>query len=94
MGLEAVTKALLDAGSRQAALYQHRLAGILITNVNNNCSTGSIAVVHAAALVHEGDAHCALALGFERMAPGALGTIPAFPDRPNPMGPLLGVCLA
>ncbi|KAH9024406.1 thiolase-like protein [Lactarius hengduanensis] len=109
MGLEAATKALLDAGitydsvdaafvgyvygastTGQAALYQLGLTGIPITNVNKNCSTGSIALVHAAALVRAGDAHCALALGFERMAPGALGTKPALPDRPSPMGPLLG----
>ncbi|KAH9043567.1 thiolase-like protein [Lactarius hengduanensis] len=72
-------------------LSQLGLTGIPITNVNNNCSTGSTALVHATALVRAGDAHCALALGFERMAPGALGTNPAFPDRPSPMGPLLGV---
>ncbi|KAH9075572.1 thiolase-like protein [Lactarius deliciosus] len=108
MGLEAATKALLDAGitydsveaafvgyvfgastTGQAALYQLGLTGIPITNVNNNCSTGSTALVHAAALVRAGDARCALALGFERMAPGALGTKPAFPDRPSPMGPLV-----
>ncbi|KAH9014634.1 thiolase-like protein [Lactarius hengduanensis] len=75
----------------QAALYQLGLTGIPITNVNNNCSTGSTALVHAAALVPAGDAHCALALGFERMAPGALVTKPAFPDRPSPMGPLVAV---
>ncbi|KAH9075562.1 thiolase-like protein [Lactarius deliciosus] len=74
----------------QAALYQLGLTGIPITNVNNNCSTVSTALVHAVA-VRAGDAHCALALGFERMVPGALGTKPAFPNRPNPMGPLLGV---
>ncbi|KAH9024273.1 thiolase-like protein [Lactarius pseudohatsudake] len=65
--------------------------GIPITDVNNNCSTGSASLVHAAALVRAGDAHCALALGFERMAPGALSAKPTFPDRPSPMGPLLGV---
>ncbi|KAH9036656.1 thiolase-like protein [Lactarius pseudohatsudake] len=75
--------------TEQAMLSQLDLTGIPITNVNNN--TGSTALVHAAALVRAGDAHCALALGFERMAPGALGTNPAFPDRPSPMGPLLGV---
>ncbi|KAH9024256.1 thiolase-like protein [Lactarius pseudohatsudake] len=102
MGLEAATKALLDAGitydsveaafvgyvygastTGQAALYQLGLTGIPITN--------STALVHAAALVRAGDAHCALALGFERMVSGALGTKPAFPDRPSPMGPLLVV---
>ncbi|KAH9172838.1 thiolase-like protein, partial [Lactarius sanguifluus] len=75
MGLEAATKALLDAGithdsvegafvgyvygastTGQAALYQLRFTGIPITNVNNNCSTGSIALVHAAALIRAGDA--------------------------------------
>jgi sterol carrier protein 2 len=45
--------------------------------------------VHAATLVRAGDARCALALGFERMAPGALGTKSTFPDRPSPMIPLL-----
>ncbi|KAF8257330.1 hypothetical protein EI94DRAFT_1759186 [Lactarius quietus] len=32
---------------------------------------------------------CELALGFERMAHGALGTNPVFPDRLSPMCPLL-----
>jgi sterol carrier protein 2 len=65
-----------ESTTGQAALYQLGLTGIPITNVNNNCSTGS-------------DVRCALALGFERMAPGALGTKTAFPDRPSPMRPLL-----
>jgi sterol carrier protein 2 len=73
----------------QAALYQLGLTGIPITNVNNNCATGSVALVHAAALVRAGHAHCALALGFERMAPGSLGTKPMWPDRPSPIAPLL-----
>jgi hypothetical protein len=76
----------------QAALYQLGLTGIPITNVNNNCSTGSTALVHAATLVRAGEARCALALGFERMAPGALGAGPAgnpWSDRPSPIGPLM-----
>ena len=71
----------------QAALYQLGLTGIPITNVNNNCATGSAALFHAATLVRGGEARCALALGFERMAPGALGD--HWPDRPNPIRPLL-----
>ncbi|KAH9985760.1 thiolase-like protein [Russula vinacea] len=71
----------------QAALYQLGLTGIPITNVNNNCSTGSAALFHAATLVRAGEARCALALGFERMAPGALRD--SWPDRPNPISPLL-----
>ena len=75
----------------QAALYQLGLTGIPITNVNNNCATGSAALFHAATLVRAGEARCALALGFERMAPGALGVGKNGPwvDRPDPVGPLL-----
>ncbi|KZT06237.1 thiolase-like protein [Laetiporus sulphureus 93-53] len=104
MGLEAATKALLDAGitydavetafvgycygdstSGQRALYSLGMTGIPITNVNNNCSTGSTALYHANNMVKSGLAECALALGFERMAPGSLGT--NFPDRPSPTAP-------
>lgn len=75
----------------QAALYQLGLTGIPITNVNNNCATGSAALFHAATLVRAGEARCVLALGFERMAPGALGTGKNDPwsDRPSPVGPLM-----
>lgn len=171
MGLEAATKALLDAGAfrpslissyiyvhgafvvlvspplpgitydavdaafvgyvygastcGQAALYQLGLTGIPITNVNNNCATGSTALWHAATFVRAaptaaaaGDddddsdssdssrkARCALALGFERMAPGPLGgggrrrrrhrskdpaADDARDDRPSPLDPLMG----
>ncbi|GBE78493.1 thiolase-like protein [Sparassis latifolia] len=102
MGLEAGTKALLDAGitydaveaafvgycygdstSGQRALYNLGMTGIPITNVNNNCSTGSVALYHANNLVKSGLANCVLALGFERMARGSLGT--HFPDRPSPL---------
>jgi acetyl-CoA acetyltransferase len=71
----------------QSALYQLGLTGIPITNVNNNCATGSVALFHAATLVRAGEARCALALGFERMAPGALGD--PWLDRPSPIRPLL-----
>ncbi|KAH9172864.1 hypothetical protein EDB89DRAFT_841381 [Lactarius sanguifluus] len=53
-------------------LYQLGLTGILITNMNNKCSTGSTALVHV------------LALDFERMASRALGTNSASPDHPAP----------
>ncbi|OBZ79769.1 Non-specific lipid-transfer protein [Grifola frondosa] len=102
MGLEAGTKALLDAGitydaiemafvgycygdstSGQRALYNLGMTGIPITNVNNNCSTGSTALYQANNMVKSGLVECALALGFERMARGSLGT--NFPDRPSPL---------
>ncbi|KAF5314023.1 hypothetical protein D9611_006940 [Ephemerocybe angulata] len=102
MGLEAATKALLDAGitydevkiayvgycygdstSGQRALYNLGLTHIPILNVNNNCSTGSSALYQANTAVKYGQVECSLALGFERMKPGSLGT--NFPDRPSPI---------
>ncbi|PFH50718.1 hypothetical protein AMATHDRAFT_144343 [Amanita thiersii Skay4041] len=101
MGLEAATKALLDAGitydkiesayvgycygdstSGQRALYNLGLTHIPVVNVNNNCSTGSAALYQANMAVKYGQAECTLALGFERMKPGSLGT--NFPDREPP----------
>lgn len=101
MGLEAATKALLDAGitydsveaayvgycygestSGQRALYNLGLTGIPITNVNNNCSTGSTAMYNANNLVKAGLAECTLALGFERMRPGSLKS--NWTDRRSP----------
>ncbi|KAF8887497.1 sterol carrier protein 2 [Mucidula mucida] len=101
MGLEAATKALLDAGiaydevelasvgycygdstAGQRSLYALGLTSIPITNVNNNCSTGSTALFAASSAVRYGQASCALALGFEQMKPGSLGS--NFPDRPSP----------
>ena len=70
---------------RQRALYNLGLTGIPVTNVNNNCSTGSTALYNANNAVVSGMVECALALGFERMAPGSLGT--TFPDRPSPIQP-------
>lgn len=75
-----------DSTAGQRALYNLGLTGIPITNVNNNCSTGSTALYQANNLVKSGLVECAIALGFERMAPGSLGT--SFPDRPSPMVPL------
>lgn len=51
-------------------------------NVNNNCSTGSAALYQANNSVKYGQVECSLALGFERMKPGSLGT--NFPDRVPP----------
>lgn len=66
----------------QRALYNLGLTGIPITNVNNNCSTGSTALYQANTLVKSGLVDCALALGFERMSRGSLSS--NFPDRPSP----------
>jgi len=55
----------------------------LFINVNNNCSTGSPALYQANNAVKYGQFECALALGFEKMQPGSLGT--NFSDRPSPV---------
>ena len=58
------------------------MTGIPITNVNNNCSSGSTALFHASNAVKSSLAECALALGFERMASGSI--INNFSDRLGP----------
>jgi sterol carrier protein 2 len=70
-----------DSTSGQRALYQVGLTGLPIVNVNNNCSTGSTALYLARQAVACGAADCVLALGFEQMKPGALGSV--YTDRPN-----------
>ncbi len=71
-----------DSTCGQRALYEVGMTGIPVVNVNNNCSTGSTALYLARQVVQSGAADCVLALGFEHMAPGALGTV--FNDRPSP----------
>ncbi len=71
-----------DSTSGQRALYEVGMTGIPIINVNNNCSTGSTALFLARQAVANGAADCVLAVGFEQMNPGALGT--CFADRASP----------
>jgi len=71
-----------DSTCGQKALYHVGMSGIPVFNVNNNCSTGSSALFLARQAVESGAVDCALALGFEEMQPGALGT--HFNDRPSP----------
>ena len=73
-----------DSTAGQRSLYDVQMTGIPIINVNNNCSTGSTALFLANQAVSSGQVDCALALGFEQMNPGALGSI--FNDRPSPFG--------
>ncbi|EWC59390.1 3-ketoacyl-CoA thiolase [Actinokineospora spheciospongiae] len=72
-----------ESTSGQRAVYELGLTGIPVINVNNNCSTGSTALFLAAQAVRGGIADCALALGFEKMQPGSLGS--TFDDREQPM---------
>lgn len=72
-----------DSTSGQRVIYEVGMTGIPIFNVNNNCSTGSSALLLAKELVECGKCQCALAVGFEKMQRGSLGSV--FQDRANPM---------
>ena len=72
-----------DSTCGQRGLYELGLTGIPISNVNNNCSTGSTALFLARQLVQGGVADCVLALGFEKMQRGSLTA--QFGDREQPL---------
>ncbi len=62
-----------DSSYGQRAVYELGLTGIPVLNVNNNCSTGSSALMLARNAVKGGLVECALAIGFEKMERGSLG---------------------
>ncbi|UPJ69072.1 lipid-transfer protein [Bradyrhizobium sp. 191] len=70
-----------DSTCGQRALYPVGMTGIPIINVNNNCSTGSTALFMARQTIASGALDCVLAVGFEQMKPGALGSV--YTDRPS-----------
>ncbi|KAJ8927770.1 hypothetical protein NQ314_019774 [Rhamnusium bicolor] len=72
-----------DSTSGQRVIYEVGMTGIPIFNVNNNCSTGSSALMLAKEMVESGKCKCALAIGFEKMEKGSLSA--KFMDRANPM---------
>ncbi|MBJ8338819.1 lipid-transfer protein [Antrihabitans sp. YC3-6] len=72
-----------ESTSGQRAVYELGMTGIPIINVNNNCSTGSTALFLATQAVKSGQVDCALALGFEKMQKGSLGS--TYDDREQPM---------
>jgi len=72
-----------DSCAGQAALYKVGITGIPITNVNNNCASGSTAFALAAQAVKFGVSECVMAVGFEQMNPGAIEMV--FPDRTSPL---------
>ena len=89
LGYEAVEQAYAgyvygDSTCGQRALYEVGMTGIPIVNVNNNCSSGSTALFLARQAIQSGAAQCALAVGFEQMRPGALGSV--WMDRPSAFG--------
>ncbi len=72
-----------DCTCGQRAIYEVGLTGIPVFNVNNNCSTGSSALMLANQAVAGGAAECVLVVGFEQMAKGALAS--KWTDRTNPL---------
>jgi sterol carrier protein 2 len=72
-----------DSTCGQRAVYEIGLTGIPVFNVNNNCSTGSSALMLGAQAIAGGVAECVLVVGFEQMQKGALGA--KWDDRTNPM---------
>lgn len=72
-----------DSTCGQRALYEIGMTGIPIVNVNNNCSTGSTALVLARNAIAGGQVDCVMAIGFEKMQRGSLTS--QFNDRSNPM---------
>lgn len=72
-----------ESTSGQRAVYELGMTGIPVVNVNNNCSTGSTALFLAVQAVRSGSVDCALALGFEKMQRGSLGS--TYDDREQPL---------
>jgi len=72
-----------DSTCGQRAVYEVGLTGIPVFNVNNNCSTGSSALMLGAQAIAGGVAECVLVVGFEQMEKGALGA--KWTDRTNPL---------
>jgi sterol carrier protein 2 len=71
-----------DSTCGQRSVYDVGLTGIPVFNVNNNCSTGSTALMLGKQAVDAG-MNCVLVVGFEKMEKGALGS--KFNDRTNPL---------
>ena len=78
-----------DSTCGQRVVYSVGQTGIPVFNVNNNCSTGSTALMLAAQAIAGGIAECVLAVGFEKMEKGALSA--KWDDRANPLEHHAGV---
>lgn len=81
-----------DSTCGQRAIYEVGLTGIPVFNVNNNCSTGSTALMLAKQAIEGGIAECVIAVGFEQMEKGALAA--KWDDRTNPLDQHVGVMSA
>jgi acetyl-CoA acetyltransferase len=63
----AVGYVFQPSAAGQRALYDVGMTGIPVVNVNNNCATGSTALLLAREWIQSGLAEVALAVGFEQM---------------------------
>ncbi len=75
--------------SGQRAIYEVGLTGVPVINVNNACASGSTGLYLARQAVGSGALECALAVGFEQMAPGSLSMDTG--GLPTPLDKHLGV---
>lgn len=78
-----------DSTCGQRVVYQVGMTGVPVINLNNNCSTGSTAIYLARQAVESGAVDCALAVGFEQMAKGAISEV--WTDRPGPLDEFTGL---
>ncbi|WP_435591401.1 thiolase C-terminal domain-containing protein [Nocardia sp. bgisy118] len=76
----AVGYVFQPSAAGQRALYDAGMTGIPVVNVNNNCATGSTALMLAREWVGAGLADVALAVGFEQMTKEAMAG-PATPPK-------------
>lgn len=74
-----------DSCSGQRAIGELGWSGVPVYNVNNNCATGSTALMLARQLVEGGIADVVMAAGFEKMQRGSLKA--GFTDRADPVQP-------
>ncbi len=72
-----------ESTSGQRAAYEIGLTGVPVFNVNNNCATGSSALMLGRQAILSGAAHAVLVVGFEQMERGAIGA--KWSDRLNPL---------
>ncbi|MER8266396.1 lipid-transfer protein [Streptomyces griseus] len=78
----------------QRAVYELGLTGVPVYNVNNNCATGSTALMLARQFVEGGGSDCVLAVGFEKMSRGSLGAGGAGDFATSPVARHYGIMAA
>ncbi len=69
-----------DTTAGQRAVYELGMTGVPVINVNNACASGSTALFVTRNAIAAGMAHCALAVGFEKM-----GRVAQYDDRASPL---------